>query len=66
MTYKDISFCMRSKERFCKENGNLAVCHNKRCFRHSSKIPDNLPEWELICWADMSHSCKYYKRMNHE
>lgn len=49
MTYKDISFCLRSKERFCKEHGNAPICQNKRCFRHGTKIPSDLPKWELIC-----------------
>ena len=62
MTYKDISFCLRSKERFCKEHGNAPICQNKRCFRHGTKIPSDLPKWELICWTDMSYDCKHYQK----
>lgn len=65
MTYRDISFCMRSQEQYCKDN-NLPLCYNKDCFRHSTTIPTNLPEYELICWADMANGCKFYRRVHDE
>lgn len=60
MTYKDKCYCTASNFKFCEQNG-LKYCDNKDCWRHCSEIPKDLPEWELIAYADFSDRCKERK-----
>ena len=59
--YMDMCFC-RTSWRFYEGN----KCRNKKCIRHMSHIPDDLPEWELISMADFGDVCEDYEEEEFE
>lgn len=59
MCYRDMSFCKLSHSVL---NTQPIRCDNQDCDRHCCHIPNNLPEWELICYAEFIN-CKYYQRL---
>ena len=55
LCYKDMSFCSASYKEAEKP------CIYTECFRHLSKVPENLPDYMPIAIPDFSKICKDYK-----